>query len=451
MSLAFLLLSLFTLTLTSLFVTSAVREELISLAEANLKRHAESIATLMGKSMDDVALTAEQRRRLVSEMVRLSGEFQGRMCIVNWEGEVLEDSDPQGEKQVKKYFEVYEALNGRYHYELRGDTLYLAVPILAKGRTQGAVYASRPLLEVDQLMSGLYERTQTAGLAVLLLSAALSLLLGRSVTNPVKKLSEGVRKISRGDYDFRLKLRRGDELGRLASDVDRMAANLASHREVLMQFVSDASHELKTPIASVKALTEGLQDGALDDPETAQRFLTLLSSEADRMQNLVESLLCLQRLEGEPELKRESFELAEAVRSVIEPFALSHQISVQGEAGFVFADRQAVFQILNNLTSNGIRAGEPVEVRWDVKADSVEISVSDRGSGLAEEELEKVFQRFYRTEQSRSRESGGTGLGLSICRRLVEAHGERIWLENRPGGGLSAHFTLQKSSNSSSP
>ena len=444
MSLAFLLLSVFTLTLTSLFVTSAVREEMTTVAETNLRRHAESIATLMGRSMDEVALTAEQRRRLVSEMVRLSGEFQGRMCIVNWEGEVLEDSDPEGEKQVKKYFEVYEALNGRYHAELRSDTLYLAVPILAKGKTQGAVYGSRPLVEVDQLMAGLYERTRPAALVVLLLSVVLSLLLGRSVTNPVKKLSEGVRRISRGDYDFKLKLRRGDELGRLASDVDRMATNLASHREVLMQFVSDASHELKTPIASVKALTEGLQDGALESPETAQRFLTLLASEADRMQNLVESLLCLQRLEGEPELKRESFELGEAVRSVVEPFALSRQISFQGEAVSVFADRQAVFQILNNLISNGLRAGEPVEVRWDVKADGVEVSVSDRGPGLEEEDLERVFQRFYRTEQSRSRESGGTGLGLSICRRLAEAHGERIWLENRSEGGLTAFFTLLK-------
>ena len=417
---------------------------MVTVAETNLRRHAESIAALMGKSMDEVALTAEQRRRIVSEMVRLSDEFEGRMCIVNWEGEVLEDSDPKGEKQVKKYSEVYEALNGRYRSELRVDTLYLAVPILAKGRTQGAVYASRPLLEIDQLMSGLFERIKTAALVVLLLGAALSLLLGRSVTNPVKKLSEGVRRISRGDYDFRLKLRRGDELGRLASDVDRMAANLASHREVLMQLVSDASHELKTPIASVKALTEGLQDGALDNPETARRFLTLLSSEADRMQNLVESLLCLQRLEGEPELKREPFDLGELARSLVEPLALSRDISIQGTQVFVLADRQAVSQILNNLISNGLRAGEPVEVTWTATADGVEVSVSDRGPGLAEEELEKVFQRFYRTEQSRSRESGGTGLGLSICRRLVEAHGEKIWLENRECGGLSALFTLSK-------
>ena len=84
---------------------------MVTVAETNLRRHAESIAALMGKSMDEVALTAEQRRRIVSEMVRLSDEFEGRMCIVNWEGEVLEDSDPKGEKQVKKYSEVYEALN----------------------------------------------------------------------------------------------------------------------------------------------------------------------------------------------------------------------------------------------------------------------------------------------------------------------------------------------------
>lgn len=443
LSLAFLVLAVFTLTLTTLFVTTAVREEFLATSEANLRRHAETIATLMGRSMDEVALTRQNRRRLVDEMMRLSEGFQGRMCIVNWKGEVLEDSHPEGEKQVKHYLEVYEALNGRYLYQVRDNNLYLAVPIMAKGRVQGAVYASRPLDELDALMSGIYQRLKLAGLAVLGLSAALSLILGRSISGPVKRLSEGVRRISQGDYRYRLNLTRRDELGRLAADVDRMAENLASHREILMQFVSDASHELKTPVASIKALTEALQDGALDQPERAQRFVALLATETERMQRLVESLLSLQRLDGEPVLKLEVFDLKELVESLVAPLALHQKVSFCGDEVPVRADRQAVSQVLHNLISNGVQAGEPVEISWQARDGVVEVRVADRGPGLSEEELEKVFLRFYRTEKSRSRVSGGSGLGLSICKRLVEAHGQSIWLENREGSGLVACFRLE--------
>lgn len=443
LSLAFLALAVFTLTLTTLFVTTAVREEFMATSEANLRRHAETIATLMGRSMDEVALTRQNRRRLVDEMMRLSEGFQGRMCIVNWKGEVLEDSDPEGEKKVKQYLEVYEALNGRYLYQMRDNTLYLAVPIMAKGRVQGAVYASRPLDELDTLMAGIYQRLKLASLAVLGLSAALSLLLGRSISGPVKRLSEGVRRISQGDYHYRLNLLRRDELGGLAADVDHMAENLASHREVLMQFVSDASHELKTPVASVKALTEALQDGALEQPERAARFVELLATETERMQQLVESLLSLQRLDGEPALKLEVFDLKELVESLVTPLALHQEVSCGGEPVLVRADRQAVSQVLHNLISNGVQAGEPVEISWQPRQGTVEVRVADRGPGLSEEELEKVFLRFYRTEKSRSRVSGGSGLGLSICKRLIEAHGQSIWLENREGSGLVACFRLE--------
>ena len=443
LSLAFLALAVFTLTLTTLFVTTAVREEFLATSEANLRRHAETIATLMGRSMDEVALTRQNRRRLVDEMVRLSEGFQGRMCIVNWKGEVLEDSDAEGEKQVIQYLEVYEALNGRYLYQVRDNTLYLAVPIMAKGRVQGAVYASRPLDELDALMAGIYQRLKLAGLAVLGLSAALSLLLGRSISGPVKRLSEGVRRISQGDYRYRLNLVRRDELGGLASDVDHMAESLDSHREILMQFVSDASHELKTPVASVKALTEALQDGALDQPERARRFVELLAKETERMQQLVESLLSLQRLDGEPVLKLEVFDLKGLVESLVTPLALHQEVSCGGEPLLVRADRQAVSQVLHNLISNGVQAGEPVEISWQAREGAVEVRIADHGPGLTEEELEKVFLRFYRTEKSRSRVSGGSGLGLSICKRLIEAHGQNIWLENRDDSGLVACFRLE--------
>lgn len=443
LSLAFLALALFTLSVTTLLVTHSVRGQFLQLAETNLRRHAESVATLLGRSMEEVALTREQRRRLVEEMTRLSEQFRGRMCIVNWKGQVLEDSDPDGEKQVKHHLEVYEALNGRYHAEEREGWLYLAVPIQAKSETQGAIYASRPLDDLEELMSGLYRRLGLVAAVALLLSAFLSLLLGAFVSRPVVRLSEGVKRISQGDYEHRLSLSRRDELGRLAADVDRMAQSLGRHQAILMQFVSDASHELKTPIASLKALNEGLMDGVLEDPVRGERFLQLIAAEIDRMQHLVENLLCLQRLDGDgAEVQPVDFELRKLVLDLLEPLALQHQVTGQGPEIQVHADPQAVVQVLTNLIANAIRAGEPVKVTWAQEDGQVRVSVEDGGPGLSEDELERVFLRFYRTQKSRSRQSGGSGLGLAICRRLIEAHEQRIWLENRSTGGLRANFTL---------
>ena len=450
LSLAFVGLAAFTLGVAAFVLMQSARSQALVASEANLRRHVESIASLMGSHMEEVALSPAQRKRIAKEMTRLSGEFQGRMCIVNWKGEVLEDSDtdPQAEKQVRHHPEVYEALNGRYGSEVREGELFVAVAMLAGGKTQGAIYASRPLTEIDLLMGALRKRLVYAGAAALFLASLLSFLLGRFLTKPVKRLAEGVQRISEGDYDHRLSLRRKDELGSLAADVDRMAENLTEQRRILLQFVSDASHELKTPVASLKALSESLSDGALEEPQLAKRFVGFIASEVQRMETLVQNLLCLQRLEsGAVSVRMEPFCLVTLARELLEPMTFAqHLVRIEGPEGLeVLGDRDSLAQVLTNLVSNALQYSENVILSFENRSPELAlVAVTDDGPGLPTEELERVFERFYRTEQARSREGGGNGLGLAICREIMASHGQKIWLENQEGGGLRACFTLAK-------
>ncbi|MGE0490377.1 MAG: ATP-binding protein [Vulcanimicrobiota bacterium] len=450
LTLALLASTLAALVLAGFFLFGTLRARFLDTAEANLRSHAESIASLMGTHMDEVALTQSERKLIAGEMMRLSQDLGARFCFVNWRGDVLEDSNPDGRANVRDLPEVYEALNGRYRHEVRQGRLFVAVPMRANGKLVGAVYASRPLDWLDELLEDLRYQLVVVGLWASLLALVVSLLLGSFLTRPLTRLAEGVERVSQGDYRHRLDLRRYDELGRLGRDIDQMAERLEDHRRLLTQFVSDASHELKTPIASLRALSEALSDGALEQPELAARFVGLIAGEVARMERLVTDMLTLTRGEGEvalrcePVVLRELAEEALAALSQRSPgvlrIAIAHELQVT-------VDRHRLGQVLTNLVDNALRAvvdqtSPRVEVGAERQAERVLVWVQDNGVGLSPAEQKLVFDRFYRVDQDRSRHQGGTGLGLAICRQTVQAHLGDIWIESKPHQGARFVFAL---------
>ncbi|MCA9792030.1 MAG: HAMP domain-containing protein [Candidatus Eremiobacteraeota bacterium] len=453
LTLALLGSTLAALMLAGFFLFKSLRARFLDTSEANLRSHAESIASLMGTHMDEVALTQSERKLIAGEMMRLSQDLGARFCFVNWRGDVLEDSNPDGRKNVRDLPEVYEALNGRYRREVRQGSLFVAVPMRANGKLVGAVYASRPLDWLDELLEDLRYQLVVVGLWAGLLALVVSLGLGAFLTRPLTRLTTGVERVSQGDYGHRLNLRRGDELGRLGRDIDQMAARLEDHRRLLTQFVSDASHELKTPIASLRALSEALADGALEQPELAERFVGLMAGEVARMERLVTDMLTLTRGEGEVALRLEQVRLRplaeEALASLVERSPGLIVLAMPPELE-LRADPHRLAQVLINLVDNGLRAvaDQPsprVEVGAERHGGEVVIWVQDNGVGLTPDEQKRVFERFYRVDQDRSRHQGGTGLGLAICLQTVQAHGGRISIESEPQQGARFVVTLPAS------
>ena len=211
-------------------------------------------------------------------------------------------------------------------------------------------------------------------------------------------------------------------------------------------FVANASHELRTPLTSIRGFVEALEDGAVDEPQTAQRFLGKIRTHADRMAALVEDLLELGRLEsGARAPEPEETLLSEVAEDVVASFAgaatrkdVSLRRTDRG-APPVVTDPERLRRILENLVDNAVKytpAGGRVEVTTSAGPDgSARIEVADNGPGIAGEHVARIFERFYRVDKARSRELGGTGLGLSIVRHLAESVGATVSVESEPGRG----------------
>ena len=221
------------------------------------------------------------------------------------------------------------------------------------------------------------------------------------------------------------------------------------------EFVSNVSHELRTPLSSVKALAEALENGALEDPDTARDFIRRIHGEADRMSALVEELLELSRLEsGRATLEMETVDVAALARGEIEAFQLRAEAAgavlesrLPEAPALVRGERDKLRQVLVNLLDNALKftpSGGTVTVFVRTAAGGVEVSVRDTGAGIPAEHLPHVFERFYKVD--RARRDGGTGLGLAIVRHIVEAHGGTARAESREGEGTTVSVTLRAAS-----
>jgi signal transduction histidine kinase len=253
-----------------------------------------------------------------------------------------------------------------------------------------------------------------------------------------------------GDYSQRVETRNRDEVGRLAVAFNRMSAELEQVEQSRRDLVANVSHELKTPIAAIRAHLENLLDGVeRPDPQTLEVMLT----QSERLGRLVEQLLDLSRLEsGEVPLHREDVQLAPLVSQVVSEIEVSstgREVRLARELPedlpMVDADRERVHQVLFNLVDNAVRfspEGGEVTIAAHRHNGTIEVSVADTGLGISSEHLPRLFERFYRVDTARAREDGGTGIGLAIARSVVEAHGGHIRAESEPGKGSVFTFDL---------
>jgi len=217
-------------------------------------------------------------------------------------------------------------------------------------------------------------------------------------------------------------------------------------------FVANVSHELKTPLTSIKGFVETLLEGALDDKENSVNFLKIINSHADRLNTLINDLLDLSHIESkEIILKKERFSLAELVDELIPGFksqAKKKQVELRSELNKsleILADKSKIEQVLTNLINNAIKYNKDkgfVRVYAEQSANEIKILVEDSGSGIPARDLSRIFERFYRVDKARSRELGGTGLGLSIVKHIVELHSGSVGVESTEGLGSKFFFTI---------
>ena len=333
-----------------------------------------------------------------------------------------------------------------------GGSTYLVMvfPVLTRGgRDLGAVEVAESAAPLLGELSTAALVIELGSLAVLLLALGSGLWITSRSLRPLKRLTDAASALGRGELSRRSGLApKADEVGVLAQVFDTMAERIEHTVRVreeaerqMRQFIADASHELRTPLTSIKGYLEVLQRGAITDPQVTERALATMSQEAERMRRLVTDLLTLARADAGRELQLGRLELAD----FLEEFLDSRRGDVvrRLEPGLVVrADPDALFTICQNLQANAERHGEGREISWTTVSGAQEagFQVSDRGPGISPEDLPHVFERFYRSGGSRSRQEGGSGLGLAIVQALAERMGGRVTVESEPGRG--ACFTV---------
>jgi signal transduction histidine kinase len=290
-----------------------------------------------------------------------------------------------------------------------------------------------------------------ATIAATVAASVVSLYVSQRIVHPIQATVSASQRIAAGDYTQRLIVYGEDELGELAHSFNRMAQSLADTESMRQQLIADVSHELKTPLASIAGYMEGLQDGVLPaEPETFRQ----VQREADRLQRLVHDLQELSRAEaGQIPLNIQPHDVTQLVRSAVDwlrPQFEDQQVdlvlSLPDESLEILADYDRIRQVLLNLLGNALQYtpnGGCVTAGWKRIGAMVNIFIQDTGVGLSTEDHERIFQRFYRVDKSRSRGSGGSGIGLTIAHHFVVAHHGEIWVESSGiGQGSTFHFTL---------
>ncbi len=312
----------------------------------------------------------------------------------------------------------------------------------------------------EDLMSQLYldfrasfnEALLYAALAAMVAAILLSFLFSRQVIAPVQAISQATQRIANGRYDERVQVIGEDEFSQLAARFNLMAEKLDQVEAMRRRLIGDVSHELRTPLTAIKGSMEGLMDGVLPaNEETFQQ----IHAEADRLNRLVDDLQELSRVEANAyQLDIQPLDVSTLARTVTKRLALhaeSKRITLDFELApdlpLVLADEDRAVQILTNLTGNALHytvEGGRVTLSAKRLIGEIQISVIDTGIGIPPEHLSHIFDRFYRVDKSRSRQSGGgSGIGLTIARALVEAQGGRIWVESAGDGrGSTFVFTL---------
>ena len=386
----------------------------------------------------------------VNEMVSLKVT---RLIITDRSSLVLYDSLNPEPHYYALFPEIICAMEGndvffsQYHDGVIQS--HAATPVVAYRTTVGCVY----MMEYDTALGSLIKSLQSTVLQItLILEAVLilfSLIFSKFYSRRIAKIMTSMRIIQKGDYTHKVKLGGHDELTFLGDEFNDLTERLQTSEQKRSRFVSDASHELKTPLASIKLLTDSILQNDMD-LETVREFVGDIGNEADRLNRMSQKLLTLSRIESQADSDCEIVFISPTVDRVVRMLngiASESHITVNTQIiqdCSILIIEDDLYQIIFNLVENGIKYNVPngsLTVIVDRQDDNAMISVRDTGVGIPEDSVGHVFERFFRVDKARSRKSGGSGLGLSIVRNMVERNGGKIHVESVVGQGST--FTVQ--------
>jgi len=287
-------------------------------------------------------------------------------------------------------------------------------------------------------------------LIVFLLSLIILIVFQRIVYSPLKKITDGAKAYAEGDLKYEIKVNSNDEMGYLAATLNYMSDKLDDTENYQKKFISNVSHDFRSPLTSIKGYLEAILDGTIP-PEMLEKYLNRVIDETKRLTKLTESILSLDSIES-VKLNKTSFDINEMIRNTASSFEVqcnSKNITIEliflNVSQYVFADFSKIQQVLYNLIDNAIKfssQNSSITIQTSIRKEKIFVSVKDTGIGISKNEQNKIFDRFYKSDLSRGKDKKGTGLGLSIVKEILQAHGENIDVISTVGIGTEFIFSL---------
>lgn len=383
---------------------------------------------------------------LLSQMESLKAT---RLIVTDQTGAVLFDSAQSSMGCCALLPEILRALEGNnvftWHYHDGAMTSRAATPVVYYGTIVGCVY----MTEYDTAQGALIKSLQSTVLRVTLVLEIIlilfSLFFSNAFSRRMRKIMNSMRIIQEGDYTHKVEIGGNDELTLLGNEFNDLMERLQTSEQKRHRFVSDASHELKTPLASIKLLTDSILQNDMD-MDTIREFVGDIGNEADRLNRMTIKLLSLTKVDGQDTVDSEIIYMEPTIRRVermLAPMAGQAGIRIELELGGdspILILEDDLYQIVFNLMENGIKYNVPggsLRVSLQRQEDNALLTVSDTGMGIPQDALEHIFERFYRVDKARSRASGGSGLGLAIVKALVLRNRGEIHAESTVGKGTT--------------
>ena len=386
----------------------------------------------------------------IAEVLRyLDVSAYSRVVVTDPEGRVLYDTagaagEPTELEDLLTSLEGKTVFRSSFSEDAFNSSV--AMPLSANGALTGAVYLSEHDAERAEIILGFQHRIRAASLGIGALALVLAFLFVFFLLQRIQALVRSMHVVADGDYSYRHKNRGRDEITELGEEFNQLTERLQTTEEQRRRFVSDASHELKTPLASIRLLADSIVHNDNIDAGTMREFVTDIGNEAMRLQRTTEKLLDLSRLDDKVSAPAEPVDLKKVVLdslTPLRPLAQEKGVALETELEdgcVVLATEDDLFHVVFNLVENAVKYNVPqgsVGIRLQGDERNVSLTVSDTGIGIPEEDRQNIFSRFYRVDKARSREAGGSGLGLSIVHDAVLAHGGSITVgQNHPQGSV---------------
>lgn len=401
-------------------------------------------------------------QHIVKEMANLERYIGANVWIINLNREVLVTSGTKDYDLIESELDVGEiekVFNGeiikrqgyiRSFYE--DAVLTVGYPIVYEDQVVMALFINVSIPEINRTLSEVYNISLTSLIIASMIASILIFFMSRTISREILDLNKAVKYIAAGNYNYQIETMRKDELGELANNFNEMAEELNRTEEIRRKFISDLSHDLRSPLTSITGYTRGILDGTIPE-EKHEKYLNVVLSESERLRKLTNDILDLSKMQsGEMALNKVDFDIHELLINVVDRFEerireknVYMNFNLAEDAILVHADYEQITRVVHNLIDNAVKFVNEdgnIEITTQRKGDKMLVGIKNSGSVIPEEKLNEIWGRFSKLDISRGLKKDSSGLGLSIIKEIIHAHGEQVQVYSNELLGVVFIFSL---------